>query len=411
MSYWAERFEFPGSQGHKLSGRLDRPSGEIRAYALLAHCFTCGKDIKGARELARALAAQGIAVLRFDFTGLGHSEGEFANSNFASNIDDLVAAADYLRDQHQAPALLIGHSLGGAAVLAAAPRIPEATALVTIGAPAEPAQLTRHFTHAREEIETKGSAEVVLGGRFFPISKALVDELESHRLEETIGELRRALLVLHAPLDEVVSIDNATKIFVAARHPKSFISLDDADHLLSREEDARYAASVVAAWAARYLPTLEAPTDIPRDVAVEESGRGWLEQDIQAGRHRLVADEPPAVGGGDAGPDPYAYLLSALGACTTMTLRLYARRKEWPLERAQVRLSHAKVHEEDCENCEADSSKIDHIERRLTLEGPLSNEQRQRLLEIAERCPVHRTLHNEVRIETALEEPPSTSAS
>src|SRR5690625_15342 len=212
MRYWAERFEFPGSQGHKLSGRLDRPSGEIRAYALLAHCFTCGKDIKGARELARALAAQGIAVLRFDFTGLGHSEGEFANSNFASNIDDLVAAADYLRDQHQAPALLIGHSLGGAAVLAAAPRIPEATALVTIGAPAEPAQLTRHFTHAREEIETKGSAEVVIGGRFFPISKALVDELESHRLEETISELRRALLVLHAPLDEVVSIDNATKI-------------------------------------------------------------------------------------------------------------------------------------------------------------------------------------------------------
>lgn len=404
MNPQGERFEFPGSQGNKLSGRLDRPNGDIRAYALLAHCFTCGKDIKGARELARALAAQGIAVLRFDFTGLGHSEGEFANSNFASNVDDLVAAADYLREKHAAPSLLVGHSLGATAVLAAAARIPEARALVTIGAPAEPAQLARHFTQSREEIEQKGEAEVAIAGRFFPISKSFLEELETHRLEQLIPELRRALLVMHAPLDEITSIDNATKIFVAARHPKSFVSLDDADHLLSRQEDARYAAKVVAAWAERYLPELAAPEDVPRDVMVQESGRGWLEQDIQAGRHRLVADEPPAVGGGDAGPDPYAYLLSALGACTTMTLRLYARRKKWPLERASVELSHAKVHEEDCENCESAASKIDRIERRLTLEGPLSDEQRQRLLEIAERCPVHRTLHGEVRVETTLEE-------
>ncbi|HLW27798.1 MAG TPA: bifunctional alpha/beta hydrolase/OsmC family protein [Kiloniellales bacterium] len=403
MNQRATRFEFPGSQGSLLSGRLDRPSGEIRAHALLAHCFTCGKDIKGARELARALAAQGIAVLRFDFTGLGHSEGEFANSNFASNVEDLVAAANYLREQQAAPTLLIGHSLGGAAVLAAAAQIPEVKAVVTIGAPSEPAQLTRHFTHAREEIDARGSAEVAIGGRFFPISKAFVDELESHRLEEAIGGLRRALLVMHAPLDEVVSIDNATRIFVAAKHPKSFVSLDDADHLLSREADARYAASVAAAWAARYLPNLEAPTQVPKDVLVEESGRGWLEQDIQAGRHRLVADEPPAVGGDDAGPDPYAYLLSALGACTNMTLRLYAKHKKWPLERVQVELHHAKVHEEDCENCEDSRSKIDHIERRLTLEGPLSEEQRQRLLEIADRCPVHRTLHAKVQVETTLE--------
>ncbi|HLS68562.1 MAG TPA: alpha/beta fold hydrolase [Kiloniellales bacterium] len=411
MDQGARAFEFPGSQGQKLSARLDRPSGEIRAYALFAHCFTCGKDIKGARELARALAARGIAVLRFDFTGLGHSEGEFANSNFASNVEDLVAAADYLRQQHSAPSLLVGHSLGGTAVLAAAAKIPEARAVVTIGAPAEPAQLARHFTQSREEIEKKGEAEVAIAGRFFPISKSFLEELESHRLEKLIPQLRRALLVMHAPLDEITSIDNATKIFVAARHPKSFVSLDDADHLLSREEDARYAAAVVAAWAERYLPQLPVSKSIPRDVMVQESGRGWLEQDIQAGRHRLVADEPPAVGGGDAGPDPYAYLLSALGACTTMTLRLYARRKKWPLERAQVTLSHAKIHEEDCKNCESAAAKIDHIERRLSLEGPLSPEQRQRLLEIAERCPVHRTLHSEVRIETALEEGPTIPAS
>lgn len=417
MSQRGERFEFPTHRGHNLSARLDKPIGEIKAYALFAHCFTCGKDIKGARELSTALAAHGIAVLRFDFTGLGHSEGEFANSGFASNVEDLVAAADHLRKHHEAPALLIGHSLGGTAVLAAAARIPESKAIVTIGAPAEPAQLLRHFTQSREEIERKGEAEVKIAGRFFTITRSFVEELESHRPEKAIPELRRALLVMHAPLDEIVSIDNATKIFVAAKHPKSFVSLDQADHLLSREEDARDAAAVVAAWAGRYLPKLEAPKEVPKEVVVQESGRGWLEQDIQAGRHRLIADEPPAVGGGDAGPDPYAYVLAALGACTNMTLRLYAKHKKWPLERASVRLSHAKVHEKDCENCEAAESRIDHIERRLTLEGPLSAAQRQRLLEIAERCPVHRTLHGEVQIETKLEgspagpEPPAIDSS
>lgn len=410
MTGRSERFEFPGSQGHALAARLDLPVGWPRAFALFAHCFTCGKDILAAKRLAGALAARGIAVLRFDFTGLGHSEGEFANTHFSSNVEDLVAAADHLRSEREAPALLIGHSLGGAAVLAAAARIPEARAVVTLGAPADPGHVVHNFAEARPEIEAQGEAEVTLGGRPFRIRRAFLEDIEGQRLERAVAGLKRALLVLHAPRDEIVGIDNATRLFVAAKHPKSFVSLDDADHLLSREADAVYAAEVVAAWAGRYLPPAEEPTEEGvQGVVVSESGRGPLEQDVQAGRHRLVADEPASVGGGDAGPDPYGYLLSALGACTTMTLRMYARQKKWPLQRASVQLSHAKIHAADCADCETREGRIDRIERRVTLEGPLDEEQRARLLEIAERCPVHRTLHSEVRIETALE--PSAGAS
>jgi len=404
MTGRSERFEFPGSQGHALAARLDLPAGRPRAFALFAHCFTCGKDILAAKRLAGALAARGIAVLRFDFTGLGHSEGEFANTHFSSNVEDLVAAADHLRSEREAPALLIGHSLGGAAVLAAAARAPEARAVVTLGAPADPGHVVHNFAEARPEIEAQGEAEVTLGGRPFRIRRAFLEDIEGQRLEQAVAGLKRALLVLHAPRDEIVGIDNATRIFVAAKHPKSFVSLDDADHLLSREADAVYAAEVVAAWAGRYLPPADTPAEEGvQGVVVSESGRGPLEQDVQAGRHRLVADEPASVGGGDAGPDPYGYLLSALGACTTMTLRMYARQKKWPLQRASVQLSHAKIHAADCADCETREGRIDRIERRVTLEGPLDEEQRARLLEIAERCPVHRTLHAEVRIETALE--------
>lgn len=412
MTGRSERFDFPGSQGHALAARLDLPAGRPRAFALFAHCFTCGKDILAAKRLAGALAARGIAVLRFDFTGLGHSEGEFANTHFSSNVEDLVAAADHLRAEQEAPALLVGHSLGGAAVLAAAARIPEARAVVTIGAPADPGHVVHNFAEARPEIEARGEAEVTLGGRPFRIRRAFLEDIEGQRLEQAVSGLKRALLVLHAPRDEIVGIDNAARIFVAAKHPKSFVSLDDADHLLSREADALYAAEVVAAWAGRYLPPAAAPAEEGRQgVTVSESGRGPLEQDVQAGRHRLVADEPASVGGGDAGPDPYAYLLTALGACTTMTLRMYARQKQWPLQRASVQLSHAKVHAADCADCETREGRIDRIERRVTLEGPLDEEQRARLLEIAERCPVHRTLHSEVWIDTALEPPSSDPSS
>ncbi len=402
-----EKITFPGSSGGQLAARLDRPQGPIRAYALFAHCFTCTKDIFAAARIAEGLTSHGIAVLRFDFTGLGHSEGEFANTNFSSNVADLVAAADYLRQNHGAPTIIVGHSLGGAAVLAAAGDIPDAKAVATIGAPADPAHVAHHFTGAREEIEAQGEAEVLLAGRPFRIKKQFLEDIEGQRLAERVASLRKALLVFHAPLDQTVSIDNAGAIFVAAKHPKSFISLDKADHLLSRREDAIYVADVLAAWAGRFLEdqataAADGPSAEEGEVLVRESGLGRLTQEIAAGPHALLADEPARLGGNNSGPTPYDLLLSGLGACTTMTLRMYADRKKWPLERASVSLRHNKIHAEDCADCETKSGKLDHIDREITLEGPLDEEQRAKLLEIADKCPVHRTLHSEVKIDSRL---------
>ena len=407
MAVRGEKITFPGSSGGQLAARLDRPLGPIRAYALFAHCFTCTKDIFAAARIAEGLTSHGIAVLRFDFTGLGHSEGEFANTNFSSNVADLVAAARYLRDNHGAAAILVGHSLGGAAVLAAAGDIPDAKAVATIGAPADPAHVAHHFTGAREEIEEAGEAEVLLAGRPFRIKKQFLEDIEGQRLAEGVASLRKALLVFHAPLDQTVSIDNAGAIFVAAKHPKSFISLDKADHLLSRREDAIYVADVLAAWAGRFLEeqgaaTADGPKAEEGEVLVRESGLGRLTQEIAAGPHALLADEPARLGGNNSGPTPYDLLLSGLGACTTMTLRMYADRKGWPLERASVSLRHNKIHAEDCADCETKSGKLDHIDREIALEGPLDDEQRAKLLEIADKCPVHRTLHSEVKIESRL---------
>jgi len=407
MAVRGEKITFPGSSGGQLAARLDRPQGPIRAYALFAHCFTCTKDIFAAARIAEGLTSHGIAVLRFDFTGLGHSEGEFANTNFSSNVADLVAAARYLRDNHGAPTILVGHSLGGAAVLAAAGDIPDAKAVATIGAPADPAHVAHHFTGAREEIEEIGEAEVLLAGRPFRIKKQFLEDIEGQRLAERVASLRKALLVFHAPLDQTVSIDNAGAIFVAAKHPKSFISLDKADHLLSRREDAIYVADVLAAWAGRFLEeqgaaTADGPKAEEGEVLVRESGLGRLTQEIAAGPHALLADEPARLGGNNSGPTPYDLLLSGLGACTTMTLRMYADRKGWPLERASVSLRHNKIHAEDCADCETKSGKLDHIDREITLEGPLDEEQRAKLLEIADKCPVHRTLHSEVKIDSRL---------
>ena len=407
MASRGEKITFPGSDGGQLAARLDRPQGAIRAYALFAHCFTCTKDIFAAARIAEGLTSHGIAVLRFDFTGLGHSEGEFANTNFSSNVADLVAAAHYLRDNHGAPTILVGHSLGGAAVLAAAGDIPDAKAVATIGAPADPAHVAHHFTGARDEIERTGEVEVLLAGRPFRIKKQFLEDIEGQRLAERVASLRKALLIFHAPLDQTVSIDNAGAIFVAAKHPKSFISLDKADHLLSRREDAIYVADVLAAWAGRFLEEQEAtttdgPTAEEGEVLVRESGLGRLTQEIAAGPHALLADEPARLGGNNSGPTPYDLLLAGLGACTTMTLRMYADRKGWPLERASVSLRHNKIHAEDCADCETKSGKLDHIDREITLEGPLDEEQRAKLLEIADKCPVHRTLHSEVKIDSRL---------
>ena len=398
--------QFTGSLGEALSARLDMPAGAPKAYALFAHCFTCSKETVAATRIAGALAERGIATLRFDFTGLGGSGGDFANSNFTSNIEDLVAAAGHLEANYAAPSLLIGHSLGGAAVLAAAERLPEVRAVATIGAPADPEHVAHLFADREADIEAAGEAEVVIGGRNFRIQKQFLDDLRSQPVEERIGNLRRALLVMHAPLDDVVGVDNATRIFIAAKHPKSFVSLDDANHLLSRGRDATYAAGIIAAWAGRYIgvdaPTTTWPRASAGEVVVEETGKNPFQQAIASGKHRLLADEPESYGGGDTGPGPYDYLSAGLGACTAMTIRMYASRKQLPLEKVRVALSHDKIHAQDCEDCETAVGKIDRIQRRISLDGPLDEEQRAKLLEIADKCPVHRTLHAEVLIETEL---------
>jgi uncharacterized OsmC-like protein/alpha/beta superfamily hydrolase len=408
MTDMGEKLTFEGSHGASLAARLDRPDGAPRAYALFAHCFTCSKDVLAASRIASALASCGIAVLRFDFTGLGHSGGEFASTNFSSNVEDLVRAADYLRKTRDAPKILIGHSLGGAAVLAAAARVPEAVAVATIGAPADPEHVVHLLAGSRDEIERSGEATVKIGGRSFTIRKQFLDDISTHTLRESLSSLRKALLVFHAPRDEIVGIENAGLIFAAAKHPKSFISLDDADHLLTRRADALYVAEVLAAWASRYIgEAAEAHTDLesdPDQVVVRDAGEGTFPQDIVAGHHRLRADEPESVGGTDTGPTPYDLLLAGLGACTSMTVRLYAERKGWPLRRTTVRLSHDRIHAEDCESCETKEGRIDRIQRRITFEGSLDADQRTRLLQIADKCPVHRTLTSEIRIETSEDE-------
>ncbi len=398
---------FPGALGEPLAARLDWPAGEPIAYALFAHCFTCSKDSLAAARVSAELKAQGIAVLRFDFTGLGGSQGDFGNTGFSSNVADVLAAADYLRREHEAPRLLIGHSLGGAAVLAAARHIPEAVGVVTIGAPAEPAHVARLLAPGRAEIEAQGEAEVELAGRRFRIRRQFLDDLARADVLESLGALRKALLIMHSPRDTVVDIDNAARLFLAAKHPKSFVSLDDADHLISRREDAAYAARVLVAWASRYLDRAQSSREMsaacPQGVVrVEEEGSGKYAQTICAGRHRLRSDEPESYGGTDRGPSPYQLLLASLGACTSMTLRMYADQKGWPLERVAVELTHEKIHAADCETCETKEGRVDRIERVIEIAGPLDEAQRQRLLEIANKCPVHRTQRSEVTIPTRL---------
>ncbi len=405
-----ERFEFRNDAGEQLVGALERPGGDIAGCAIFAHCFTCSKDIAAASRISRALATQGIAVLRFDFTGLGHSEGEFANTNFSSNVADLLNAAQALREQLGAPGLLIGHSLGGAAVLAVAGDIPEARAVVTIGAPSDPAHIAHLLKDNQAEIETEGEAEVNLAGRTFTIKRQFLHDIESQRLAERIRTMRKALLIMHSPVDEIVSIDNASEIFLAARHPKSFISLDNADHLLTRRADSQYVAVTIGAWARRYLldGESEAPPSRPRvadgELLVQEHDAKFA-QDVYTDSHSLRADEPLSYGGKDSGPSPYELLLAALGTCTAMTVRMYATHKKIPLAHVTVRLKHGKIHAEDCEHCETREGRIDRIERNLELAGDLSVEQRSSLLRIADRCPVHRTLHSEIDIQTRLNGP------
>lgn len=411
-----ERFDFPNGRGETLAGVLNLPEGEPRAFALYAHCFTCGKDALAAVRIARALSTKGIAVLRFDFTGVGGSGGEFAATNFSTNVRDLGAASAALAEKYAVPRLLIGHSLGGAAVLAAAQDLPEVRAVATIAAPCDPGHVRKLFGAGLAAIERDGEAEVLLEGRRFRFRRQFLEDIARQPMEEHVAHLGKALLVMHAPRDETVGIENATAIFARARHPKSFVSLDHADHLLTDRRDAAYAAEVIAAWSDKYLngpasvphaaapPAASAAEDaLPEGtVRVRETGAGRFQQDIRTGRHHLLADEPLSNGGLDTGPDPYGYLLSALGACTSMTIRMYAERKKFPLKRTAVELRHSRIYAADCADCETKEGMVDHIERNIRLEGDLTEEQRAKLLEIADKCPVHRTLTSEIHIKTAL---------
>lgn len=403
--------EFEGALGAVLSARLEMPVGRPRAFALFAHCFSCSKDHFAASRIARGLAQEGLAVLRFDFTGLGQSGGEFANTNFSSNIDDLVKAAEHLAAHYEAPALLVGHSLGGAAAIVAAARLPSVKAVVTVAAPADAEHVTKEFAADLDRIEETGSAEVSLAGRKFTIRRQFLEDIAGHNVEEAAAGLKRPLLIAHSPLDNVVGIGNATRLFLAAKHPKSFVSLDRADHLLTDRADAAYIAGIIAAWSARYaIPEDAAEPPRPasgRGVVVQETGRGRYENHVVIGDHIMMADEPEDAGGGDTGPSPYQYLNAALGACTSMTLRMYAERKNWPLERVSVTLHHEKRHAGDSEaTVEGDKRKVDVIERRIAIEGELSDEQRARLMEIADKCPVHRSLNSPVTIHTQPEAGP-----
>jgi uncharacterized OsmC-like protein/esterase/lipase len=399
---------FPNQQGQQLAGLLELPEEETKAFTLFAHCFTCSKDIAATSRITRALAAKGIAVLRFDFTGLGNSDGDFANTNFSSNLQDLIAAADYLDQQYRAPVMLIGHSLGGAAVLAAAHEINTIKAIVTIGAPATADHVAHLFDHKKEEILSKEQANVNLAGRHFTIKKQFIEDIASHNTTDHIAKLGKALLIFHSPLDETVSIEEAAKIYQAAKHPKSFISLDKADHLLSRREDSEYVAAIIASWASRYLElsTVKserssgtAPDIGNGQVLITEQDKKFLRR-VYTEKHQLFADEPIASGGSDRGANPYEYLLAALGTCTSMTVRMYANRKAIPLENISILLQHSRIHAEDCMECESETGMVDRIDKTITLEGNLTEEQQDRLLGIADKCPVHKTLLNEIQIKT-----------
>lgn len=402
-----KRVTFRNRDGVELSGLIDRPDGPARAMALFAHCFTCTKNIKAATNISQALARNGIATMRFDFTGLGQSGGDFADTTFASNVADLVDAAAYLAEEHTAPALLVGHSLGGTAVLQAAPEIDSAVAVATIGSPSTPEHVKHLFRDSEADIEANGEAEVLLAGRPFTIRKSFLDDLAQHPIGETVRRMRRALLIMHSPLDATVEIDNASALFMQALHPKSFVSLDQADHLLTRAVDSQYAGEVLASWASRYLPAPEAATSTGGaargDRVSAATVAGGFHTVIDAQGHALVADEPASVGGTNAGPTPYGLLAAALASCTSMTLQMYARHKKLPLDEAVVTVRHEKIHAEDCEHCETRDGRIDRFDRDIALIGTgLDEATRARMLEIADRCPVHRTLESEVEIRSKL---------
>ena len=407
MNATSVKTSFEGHNGAKLAARLDIPAGQIRAYALFAHCFTCSKDLNAVKQIAVQLARSGIALLRFDFTGLGSSKGEFASTNFSSNVQDLVLAANYLKANHAAPEILIGHSLGGAAVLAAAPLLDDVKAVVTIGAPSDVEHVLHNFGSDLTQIETDGRAEVDLAGRKFTIEKQFVDDVRSAKVLDGVANMKKALMVMHSPIDATVGVENAGAIFAAAKHPKSFVSLDNADHLLMQAKDAAFAAKVISSWVERYISGESKDVDNEIEgIRVSETTEGKFQQIVQSGKHRMLADEPESYGGLNSGPSPYDFMSIALGACTGMTLRMYFDRKKVDIGRISVDVSHGKVHLEDCVECTHENKgragRIDRFERAISIEGGVPEELQEKVLEIADKCPVHRTLETDSVVATVL---------
>lgn len=406
----SQRVEFSNPQGETLSGVLETPESAVSGWAIFAHCFTCSKKSLAASRVARGLAERGIGVLRFDFTGLGESDGDFSTSGFSSNVADLKLAADWMAAAGRPVSLMIGHSLGGAATLVAAKEIISVKAVATIGAPSDAGHVVEQFKQSVPEIEAVGRARVDLGGRPFTLSKSFLDDLRSATVLDAVKALKKPLLILHAPADQVVGIDNATDLFMAAKHPKSFVSLDRSDHLLTGKSDAGFVIDVIAGWSARYIdaaPIAQSASPQVNKVVVRETGEnGPYQNEVLIGGRRFFADEPASVGGADTGPDPYAWVEAGLGACTSITLRMYANRKKWPVDRISISVDHAKRHAEDCVDC-GPGDKIDVFTRYIEIDGDLDDEQRARMLEIADRCPVHRTLENGAKVETHLATKPA----
>ncbi len=397
-----KKVEFTNKNGYKLAARLELPIDQHpHNFVLFAHVFTGHKNLNAVKYISRGLTMNGFGVLRFDFTGLGESEGQFADTTFTSNVEDLLAAAQYLEDNYSPPAVMVGHSLGGAAAIFAASQLRTVKAVATIGTPSEPEHVSHLLRDSIEDIEAKGMAKVSIGPNEFMIKKEFLDDLRSQNMFKIIRHLRKALLVLHSPQDRIVEIENAARIYHAAHHPKSYVTLDGADHMLSSRKDATYAGDLIGSWASRYIDIPKKEELRTNEQVVVRLGDGFT-TDIKAGNHHITADEPESVGGDNLGPSPYDYLSASLGACTAMTLKMYARRKKWDLQEVTVHLSHDKRHCEDCIDFEKPSSKIDHFLRIIELEGDLNEEQKNRLLEIANKCPVHRTLMEESRVETRL---------
>ncbi len=399
-----KKITFENSRGEKLSAKIELPIDQHpHNFAIFAHCFTCNKNFRAVRYITQSLCAEGFGVLNFDFTGLGESEGDFADTTFSSSVDDLICAAGYLKENYESPSMFVGHSLGGAAVILAASQIEEVKAVVTVGTPSAPQHVKHLLQSGIEEINEKGLAEINIGGRPFTVKKEFIDDLDKQNLLGMVSRMKKSFLFMHSPQDRIVGIENAAELYQAAKHPKSFISLDGADHLLSKEIDACYAGDVIANWARRYVEIPE-PIELSTQshIVAYLNTKDKFTTQIKADQHRLVADEPKSFGGNDFGPSPYQLLASGLAACTVMTLRMYANHKKWDLHEIYCHIRHEKTHMEDCQDCDNPKAKIDKFTRELEIIGDLDDAQRQRLLEIADKCPVHRTLEGEAHIETKL---------